>query len=151
MMSISSICIYFVFQFLDFIKIHLKKTPELLEVIKKKHHASSERFRSSQEFEHLLSTTHSKIENDTKNVFVHLRSFVNELKAYKKKKKEQNRHKRKRDDLDLNDCPSPKSLKSSSAEQSEESDGGENNEAFIMAMNGPATNKSDVRLSGKFI
>lgn len=76
-------------------------------------------FKFSSAFEDLVFITRAKIDSDSSRVFVHLRDFLGELKAYRHKKEKKKGTKRVRDSgLSDVETPSPKSLRGENSESS---------------------------------
>lgn len=55
---------------------------QFLRLIQKRYDSCNEQFRSSPQMQELLKSTSSKLTNDEKHIYVHLRDFVTELKAW---------------------------------------------------------------------
>ncbi|XP_071155692.1 DNA ligase 1-like isoform X3 [Mytilus edulis] len=107
-------------EFLEFCKpyLELQKSTELIKLLQKRFSDCQEEFKKSSDFADLTEITCAKIESDSKNIFIHLRDFLAELKSKqidKKRKREATLH-------DEYDAPSPKSSKGETSDV--DSDGG---------------------------
>ncbi|XP_052093570.1 DDT domain-containing protein DDB_G0282237-like isoform X2 [Mytilus californianus] len=95
-------------KFLEFCKpyLELQKSTELIKLLQKRFSDCKEEYKKSLDFADLTEITCAKIESDSKNIFIHLRDYLADLKSNndKKRKREANLH-------DEYDAPSPKSSK----------------------------------------
>ncbi|XP_005107853.1 uncharacterized protein LOC101845720 isoform X2 [Aplysia californica] len=75
-------------QFLDFITVALEgENPKLIELVQKRYEECDEDFRNSPKMLALLEQTRRLMETEKARMFVHLKDFVNELKARPRSKK----------------------------------------------------------------